>query len=163
MFQFHGLPTGILLSTLVLALSPISVAQDETSSIHGHIGVGIKASFLGAGVEAATPFSRRADLRVGFNTFRYGRNFHKDGISYGGRLNFQSVEAHYDWFPFYGGFHLSPGALVHKGKEHITTAMVPRGPKFTLNYTNYVSASANSLDSNWRNRFLTARPTSFVG
>jgi hypothetical protein len=163
MYQFRGLPARLLFSTLLLAPSPFSAAQNEASPIRGHLGVGVKASFLGAGVEAATPFTRRSDLRVGFNTFRYARNFHKDGINYAGRLNFQSVEAHYDWFPFYGAFHVSPGILVYNGNELRATALVPAGQRFTLNSTNYVSDSDNPVTGSGRIGFRRAGPMISAG
>src|SRR5438094_802888 len=97
-----------LLITVALfaCLTQPSLAQNESSRPFSTVGVGIKVSLLGAGAEAATPLTRRSNLRVGINGFAYDRSFHKDGVSYAGRLSFRSAEVHYDWFPFGGSFHL---------------------------------------------------------
>ncbi len=94
----------------------LSIAQSESAPFSS-FGVGIKVSFLGFGAEAATPLAHRFNLRAGFNAFSYNRGFNKDGVAYAGQLNFRSGEAHLDWFPFGGSFHVSPGALIYNGHQ----------------------------------------------
>ncbi len=97
---------------------------------YSRIGIGVKVSTLGAGLEVATPLGRKFNLRGGLNLFRYSRPITNDGIHYQGQLKFQSGEAHLDWFPF-GGFHVSPGVLFYNGNELTATAMVPGGQTFS--------------------------------
>jgi hypothetical protein len=54
---------------IVLALLPVCSAQTQSEKPFWGIGVAIKASLLGAGVEAATPLTLHSNLRAGFNMF----------------------------------------------------------------------------------------------
>lgn len=103
------------------------------------IGVGVKASILGIGAEVAAPVTRRTNLRVGYNQFNYSRTLTSDGITYGGKLDFRSLDLLYDWFPFGGKFHLSPGLLAYNGNQVKANASVPGGQTFTLNHVDYTS------------------------
>jgi hypothetical protein len=103
-----------------------------------HVGIGLKISTLGAGIEAALPLAAKANLRAGANFFQYNRAITKDGIHYAGQLKFQSAEAHLDWFLF-SGFHVSPGVLFYNGNQLTANASVPGGQNFTLNGTSYRS------------------------
>jgi hypothetical protein len=120
---------------VALTLSSVGSAQTESDKPFSRLGVAVKASLLGAVVEAATPLTPRSNLRAGFNMFSCDRGFNKDGVSYDGQLRFRSVEAHYDFFPFKGSFHLSPGVLVYNGNQINANAFVPGGNTFSLNNT----------------------------
>jgi hypothetical protein len=109
------------------------------------LGVGVKVSPLGIGAEVAAPLTRRTNLRVGYNQFSYGNNFTHDGISYGGNLNLRSMELLYDWFPFGGAFHLSPGLMAYNGNQVKANASVAGGQSFTLNHTDYISDPSNPI------------------
>ena len=92
----------------------------------GHVGLGVRLSTLGAGAEAAVSLTNRLNLRRGFNLFQYSRRFSHDGISYKGKLNLRSGEAHLDWYPLGYAFHLSPGC-----SSTTETALRPR-PTFPV-------------------------------
>jgi len=94
---------------------------------------------LGGGVETAVRVTHRTNVRAGFNAFSYSRGFNKDGVSYDGRLSFKTVEAHYDIFPFAGGFHVSPGVLAYIGNPITANATVQGGQNFNLGGTSYLS------------------------
>ena len=154
----------VVVALISLLLTPaLSLAQGEDVRLSSRLAIGVKFSLLGAGVEAATPFQRRSNLRAGFNTFRFNRSFHKDGIAYGGQLTFRSVEAHYDWFPFYGSFHVSPGVLVYDGNRFKAGASVPAGRSFTLNRISYVSDPADPVSGSGRVGFRRAGPMISAG
>ncbi len=153
--------SAVLLSVLLAA--NFSFAQADESRPFSRVGVGIKASLLGAGVEIGTPLTRRSNLRAGFNAFDYQRTFLKDGISYGGQLSFRSLEAHYDWFPFGNGFHVSPGVLAYNGNQVKAGASVPGGQTFTLNGTTYASDPANPVTGSGKIVFYRAGPMFSVG
>jgi hypothetical protein len=107
-----------LLFALVLCFQVPACAQWEGDRlILPHVGIGLKMSTLGAGVELATPITERTNLRVGFNDFVYARDFSYDGSLYSAQLNLFSVQANYDWFPFGNSFHLSPGLLAYNGNH----------------------------------------------
>jgi hypothetical protein len=96
----------------------------------GKIGLGVKISSLGVGVEAAAPVMSHANVRVGFNFFNYDRTLSQDGVTYVGKLNFRSTEAYFDWFPLHGSFHLSPGLLVYNGNKVTANSLVTRHSDF---------------------------------
>jgi len=125
--------------------------------------MGVRMSLLGAGVEVATPLSRRTNVRVGFNMFSYSRGFDKDGVSYAGQLSFRSMESHLDWFPFGGSFHLSPGLMAYNGNKITANASVPGGQSFSLGSTDYYSDPANPLSGTGKIGFNSVAPTFMFG
>ncbi len=126
------------------------------------IGIGVKFSTLGAGIEVATPLAGKLNLRGGFNIFRYSRAITNNGIVYTGNLHFQSAEAHLDWFPF-GGFHVSPGLLFYNGNSVSATAAVPGGQSFTLGGTQYLSDPAVPVTGTGTLDFVKVAPSIMVG
>jgi hypothetical protein len=138
-------------------------AQEEFTKPFSRLGIAIKASSLGAGIEAATPLTSRSNLRAGFNMFSYDRGFNKDGIVYTAQLRFRSTEAHYDWFPFGGSFHLSPGVLVYNGNQITANASVRGGNTFTLNNTTYTSNPTDPITGAGKVDFAKAGPMFTVG
>jgi hypothetical protein len=127
-----------------------------------HVGIGIKFSTLGAGIEAAVPLTGKLNLRGGFNIFRYGRGITNNGINYNGNLHFQSGEAHLDWFPF-SGFHVSPGLLFYNGNNVTATAAVPGGQTFSLGGTQYESDPAAPVSGTGTLDFVKVSPSIMVG
>jgi len=137
-----------------------------TPPIHplpSRIAVGVKISPLGPGIEVATPVTYRSNLRFGFNAFSYGRGFTSDGIQYNANLNFRSVETHFDWFPFAGSFHLSPGAMVYNGNQLTANTSVGAGQQFTLNNVNYISDPASPVSGTGKVDFNKVAPTFLLG
>ncbi len=138
-------------------------AQSGSSAPFSAAAVGVKISLLGAGVEVATPLTRRSNLRGGFNVFSYSRSFNKDGVTYAAQLSFRSAEVHYDWFPFGGAFHISPGALIYNGNRIGANASVAASQSFTLNGTSYTSDPADPVGGTGKVDFQTAGPMFTVG
>jgi len=128
-----------------------------------HIAAGVKISLLGIGGEVAVPITDKMDIRAGFNGFSYDRNFDKDGVSYAGHLNFRSAEAHYDWFPFGGSFHLSPGMLIYNGNKITADAAVAGGQSFDLDNTTYTSDPNNPVHGNGKIDFKKVAPILTIG
>ena len=126
------------------------------------IGIGLKVSTLGAGIEAAIPLAGKLNLRGGFNMFRYDRGITDNGIHYTGQLKFQSAEAHLDYFPF-GGFHISPGLLFYNGNQLVATAAVPGGQTFTLSGTSYISDATDPVTGAGKLDFVKVSPSIMVG
>ena len=72
------------------------------------------------------------NVRGGFSVFSLSHDFDNDGITFAAQLELRSVSAHLDWFPFGGGFHLSPGVMLYNGNEVNADARVPSGNIFNL-------------------------------
>jgi hypothetical protein len=103
--------------------------------------IAAQAGSLGAGLQAATPLSRSLNLRIGANFIDWKYAFNIDGINYATSINFRNGQASIDWFPFHGGFHISPGVLYFRDGLS-GSALVPPGQPFTLSNTSYI----NSVD-----------------
>lgn len=127
------------------------------------IGVGAKLSLLGIGGEAAVALTRRINVRGGFNFFNYSRGFSKDGIDYGAQLAFRSAEAHLDFFPFAGSFHLSPGLLFYNDNHIAATATVGPGQQFTLGGVSYSSSAADPVTGTAKLSFNKVAPSFLIG
>ena len=140
------------------APAPKGPAEKSSSKV----GIGVKFSTLGAGIEVASPLTYKLNLRGGFNIFRYSRAITNNGIVYDGNLHFQSAEAHLDWFPF-GGFHVSPGLLFYNGNSVTSTAAVPGGQTFTLGGTQYLSDPAVPVNGTGTLDFVKVAPSIMVG
>jgi hypothetical protein len=126
------------------------------------VGIGLKISDLGVGVEAAVPLLAKANLRGGVNYFQYNRAMTNDGIHYAGQLQFRSAEAHFDWFPI-GGLHVSPGVLFYNGNQLTATAAVPGGQTFTLSGTSYISDPTLPVTGSGKLSFVKVSPSIMVG
>jgi hypothetical protein len=129
----------------------------------GRVGVGVKGSLLGWGLEMAVPVTHRTNVRAGFNMLSYSRGFDKDGVDYAGQLGFKTVEAHYDIFPFAGGFHISPGLLTYIGNPITATAAVTGSQSFTLGGTTYYSDSTTPITGTGKINFNRASPMATLG
>ncbi len=126
------------------------------------IGIGVKISTLGAGIEVATPLAGKFNLRGGFNMFRYSRPITNDGIQYDGHLQFQSAEAHLDWF-LLGGIHISPGMLFYNGNQLTATAAVPGGQTFSVGGTSYESDPNAPVTGTGKLDFVKVSPSIMLG
>jgi hypothetical protein len=147
-------------STLAEASGP--GPKEAGTAAFSRIGIGVKVSTLGVGVEAATPLAGKFNVRGGFNMFRYSRDITNNGIQYNAQLQFQSAEAHLDWFPF-GGFHVSPGILFYNGNQLTGTAAVPGGKNFSVGGTSYESDPLTPVTGTGKLNFLKVSPSIMVG
>lgn len=162
--QITAVSALAVLFTLIGPFAPSAFAQSEAAyKAPFGVGVGIKVSLLGAGFEAAVPVARKFNVRAGFNAFSYDRTFDKDGVTYAGQLRFRSSEAHLDWFPFGGSFHVSPGLLVYNGNKVMANADVPGGNSFTLNDTDYVSDPNDPITGSGKVDFRKSAPMISIG
>jgi hypothetical protein len=137
--------------------------QPTAENGSGHFGMGVKLSSLGLGLEAAVRVSERSNLRAGFNILGLSHRFTKDGIAYDGHLNFKTFEAHYDFFPWAGGFHVSPGLLVYAADPIKANASVPGDKSFTLGGVSFYSDPSSPTTAQGRIIFNRAAPTITVG
>ncbi len=109
--------------------------------------VGIKAGTLGAGAEIATPLSRSLNLRAGANFAEFRYAFAIDGISYYTGVDYSSAQMSIDWFPFHGGFHISPG-FIYFNTGASGAAAVPPAESFQLDNVNYINSVDDPVGGN---------------
>jgi hypothetical protein len=160
----QGQPSAFTDPSPATAPAAVVVVKPSPPPVHvGRIGVGVKMSLLGGGIEAATRVTRRSNLRAGFNMVSYSRTFNKDGIAYGGQLGFKTIEAHYDIFPFAGRFHVSPGVLAYIGDPITANLRVPGGQSFSLGGKQYFSDGTARVTGTGKIDFNRAAPTITVG
>src|SRR5215471_18411671 len=138
-------------------------SSSRASGDLGHVGAAVKVSLLGVGGEVAVSVTHRTNVRAGFNMISYSRGFDKDGISYAGKLNFKTFEAHYDIFPWAKSFHISPGVLVYAADSITATATVPAGQSFSLGGVSYSSDPSNPFTGTGKITFNRAAPMITVG
>ncbi|HEV2688837.1 MAG TPA: hypothetical protein VGV35_09790, partial [Bryobacteraceae bacterium] len=111
---------------LVVCTSALASAQQtEIPRKPPRFAIALKMSSLGAGTEIATPVSHDSNFRAGFNMFVYDHGFNNDSVAYSARLNLRSLQANYDWFPFGGSFHVSPGLLLYNGNRAAAKISTP--------------------------------------
>src|SRR4030095_5489490 len=133
-------------------------AQDDLPKL----GVGVKASTLGIGIEAATGVTSRSNVRGSFNFFDYSKAFRSDGIAYSSRLKLRSVQIMYDHY-IVGGFHVSPGVLLHNGNRGLATASVPSSQVFSLGGVTYFSNATNPVSGEASINFRNLAPMVLAG
>jgi hypothetical protein len=140
----------LLILTLVLcagALFPClsfgqeSLPEDEPLP---RVALGVKASTLGIGIEAATAVTQRSNVRGGFNFFNYTNGADWHGINYDVTLTLRSAQVIYDQY-ILGGFHVSPGLLVYNGNGANAIVSVPAGQHFSLGGVTYHSNPADPI------------------
>lgn len=151
---------------LAFACAGTCSAQSPTGEVNGGafstVGVGVKISTLGVGIEGDTPLIHKFNLRAGFNMFRYSRPITNDGIQYQGSLRFQSVEAHLDYY-FLGPLHVSPGVLLYNGNQLSATATVPGGQTFSFGGTSYQSSATSPVTGSGIIDFVRVSPSIMLG
>lgn len=149
---------------LCLAQEIVKTEIPKKSSEHvSRLGIGLKMSSLGAGVEIATPVTSHSNLRAGFNMFIYGRPFDTDGLTYQGEFYLRSAQINYDWFPFRGAFHLSPGLLIYDGNKLRADINVPGGHIFSIDRNTFRSDPKDPIRGDASITFWKVAPAFLVG
>jgi hypothetical protein len=143
--------------------TPATQKEQRTDENTRDVGVGIKLSSLGLGAEVGVAMTHRSNLRAGFNVLGFSHTFTKHGIAYQGHLNFKTFEAHYDFFPWAGSFHVSPGMLVYTADPIKANAFVPGNRDFTLGGVTFYSDPSSPTTARGKINFNRAAPIITVG
>ena len=130
---------------LMVAAGSRTAAGQVLFSPNSNAGVAFTVATLGLGVDVAVPVSENVNVRGGFSAFSLNHDFDNDGITFAAQLKLRSVSAHLDWFPFNGGFHVSPGVMLYNGNEVNADARVPSGNTFNLSDARLISDPANPV------------------
>jgi hypothetical protein len=85
------------------------------------------------------------------------------GITYNGQLRLRSAQINYDWFPFHGAFHLSPGVLVYNGNRITAGLLVPSGKNFNLDHSTFRSDPTDPIRGNAAITFEKVAPAFLLG
>ncbi len=154
-------PIAEAVASTGLPTAPASPAPQSTEGSR-RIGVGVKVGTLGVGGQVAVRVLHRANVRFGFSGLSFGYNFSRDQIVYGAKLRMEGAQATFDYFPF-GGFHISPGALLYNGTQITGTASVASGNTFTLNGFPYQSSTTNPVTGSLAVTFRKVAPVLLFG
>lgn len=137
--------------------SPRPVTQPWTN------GVAFKVSTLGFGVDLARKVSPKTNIRGSFNFFQLSHTFDEDDAIVDAELKLRSVHANVDWFPFEGGFHVSPGLLVYSGNRVDLQAAIRPGQTFDLGDDTFLSNPTRPVTGDASVRFTKVAPTLMLG
>jgi len=135
----------------------------EQSWSFRHYGVGTYGSPLGFGGRIAVSLSRSVNLRAGASYFSFTTTRTVSSIPFTANVRLQSEQVSVDWYPFYGGFHISPGILFGSSNRAFGGATVPAGNSFTLNHVTYYSGTADPIQASGAVDFRHTGPTLTVG
>lgn len=140
-------------------------ALAQSGASEGKVGAAVKVSTLGIGFDAAARVVSKVNIRAGANFFNYSRDFEDtdDNITYVGELKLQSVHATLDWFPFGGGFHISPSLIIRNNNKVTLSSTIPGGKKISIDDTDYVSNAANPIKAAGLVTFEKTRPAIMIG
>lgn len=86
----------------------------------GGVALSGRASTLGLGLELTAGLTDRLNVRLGGNTFSYGRTFTEDDDEFDLDLKLRSFTALLDVHPFAGGFRLSGGFVANDNEASLT-------------------------------------------
>lgn len=131
-----------ILLAIVAAIFFAPVAQAQTSTI----GIGLKASTLGAGLELVGHVSPHFNVRGVANGLNISRNTTQSNVAYDGKLNLFTAGVIVDYLPFtHSGFRLSLGGLYDNNK--LSLIGTPTGGNYVINNNTYTAAQVGSLYS----------------
>jgi len=150
------------LATAAIVLGGTHQALAQTAA-HTHVGIGVKGGFEGFGVDVAVPVAHRVNARIGFGTFSLSHDFDEDGQTLAAKLKLGDVHAHVDLFPFGGGFHISPGLVLHNSTSVSGTTSVQAGDTFTLNDVDYRGSAFDPVKGTAGVSFGNVAPSVLLG
>jgi hypothetical protein len=145
-----------------VAQVPAAFAEQGTL-LFRHFGVGTYESPLGFGGRFAVSIAPRLILRAGASYFSYSSTQTASGIPFQINVRFQSEQAVFDWYPFRGNFHISPGVLFGSSNRAFGGGDVPAGQSFSLNGVTYFSGSAAPIKASGSVYFAHTAPLLTAG
>ncbi|MGB7190569.1 MAG: hypothetical protein WBD10_10560 [Acidobacteriaceae bacterium] len=126
-------------------------------------GMGTYESPLGFGGRIATSLTPQMNLRVGGSFFSFTTQRTVSSVPFTANVRMQSEEAQVDWYPFHGGFHLSPGVMFGSSNRVFGSALIPAGNSLTLNGVTYYSGASDPIHASGSVRFRRTAPMLTVG
>lgn len=109
------------------------------------VAIQLKSGFGGIGIDLATPLAKDINIRGGGSFLAYNGGYYVDGMSLDGKIDFRSADVSLDWYPFHGGFRISPGITIYNGNSLSGTLSVPGGQNFSLGDSTYSSSPSDPV------------------
>jgi hypothetical protein len=166
-----GLILGVLATTSAIAHAQPALAEQQPggtvapsrSPAPARFGVAGRISTLGVGVDFGVPVMERATFRVAVNQFGWSHDFEDGGFDIAAKLKMRSLVAQWDWYPFNGGFHVSPGLMLYNGIQIEATMTASTNQPFSLGDETFISAPSNPMRGEVAAKFRRVAPTIAVG
>jgi len=130
--------TGLMVSLLSLTLLSATAAADN------ELGLSLKGSTLGAGIELDYRINSSFNVRLQANGYTYDDDFEEDDINYVGELELSSTGLLVDWRPFEGSFRFT-GGIYSNGNQLTGTATDSGGQSYEIGNAEYISNAENPL------------------
>ncbi len=126
-------------AVLLAGMVASAVSHAESSMVAGvHLGL------LGPGLDLGFSISDKVDVKLGFNSFTYGRDGTESDIDYDMDLKLRTAFAQADWHPAGGGFFLA-GGLYYNGNKLEGTAKP--SASYDIAGTTYTAAQVGTLST----------------
>jgi len=153
---------------LLISLPQLAHAQASATKGSGNtpaVGVAVTAGSLGIGIQAAVRVHSKVNVRGGFNFFSLSHDFVNtdDNITYAGELKLRSFNAMLDYFPFGGGFHISPMIQLSNSSNVGLSSVIAGGKTFDIDDVTYQSSSSNPVKAAGEVTLKGGRPGVLIG
>jgi hypothetical protein len=110
------------------------------------MSVGADVSPLGIGIKGTIDINTFMDARCNFNIFRLNPGkFEIEGFDTYAHVQFTSIAAMYDAYPWNSVWRLSAGVMLYNNNQISGTVDIAPGTQFTLDGQNFYSANANPV------------------
>lgn len=111
-------PTHRLAAMLALSLGVLL-----PGSLQAQVGLALRGSTLGIGLEASYRVNRNFGLRAGGNYFEFSRDATIENIDYTATPHFESGTLIADLYPMGGSFHVSGGVLLNRNEGRLDAVL----------------------------------------
>lgn len=131
----------ILVTLSLLATGAVLSSNSCAADVNGYAEV----SSLGFGIGAAVAATSNLDIRLGYNTFSYSKDYNHDGINYNGDIKLGTFALVAEYHPFNSGFHVDAGLMFGDNKVNLKARPTSNGV-YTINGVNYPVTTADGID-----------------
>jgi hypothetical protein len=135
---------------LLVGVPQLAQAQAAPASGSGNkpaVGVAVTGGSFGVGLAAAVRVHEKVNIRGQFNFFSFSHDFENtdDNITFNGDLKMRSINAYVDYFPFGGGFHISPMFQLSNTSKVTLASTIAGGKTFDVDDVSYMSSPSNPV------------------
>lgn len=103
-------------STMGLLLASLTFFVSSPMAVADGVGIGVRAGFIGVGVDVTARLADKLNARIGFTTAPYDDTQTEDGIEYEVDIAFRQLQFLLDYHPFGGNLRLSGGMVRNNSK-----------------------------------------------
>lgn len=109
------------------------------SAAAADIGIGLRASTLGAGAELSVALFDQITLRVPFHSLSFSTDREENELAYDARVKLRSIGLIGDYHPFGGGWRLSAGVLSNGNAVSVRASEATGNTEFAIGGRRYRS------------------------